>query len=39
MNYFVKNIYKLPNPEGGLTHRKDMPQLDKDDIENIIKNN
>jgi len=39
MNYFVKNIYKLPNPEGGITHRQDMPQLDKDDIENIIKNN
>ena len=38
MNHFVKNIHKLPRPEGNLAPRKEMPQLDKKEINNILKN-
>ena len=36
LNYFVKNIQKLPNPQYHL-ERADMPQLSGEEIEKIIK--
>jgi len=37
INHFVKNIHNLPHPEN-IVSRKDMPQLSKDEIKDIIKN-
>lgn len=37
LDYFIKNVKKLPNPEHKLPDREDMPQLKDSDVEAVKK--